>query len=172
VKRATPYGAFAVLAFATACGAPQHWKDEPAPVVPDIMASRKAQAERSASEPEPPPPAPAEPASRGKRIAARHVLIQYIGAERASSSVVRTKDQARTLAEEIRKRAAEGEDLGRLAVDYSDEPNAAQRGGSLGRFGRGQMVPAFENAAFALEVGQISQVVETSFGFHVIERTE
>ena len=65
-----------------------------------------------------------------------------------------------------------GEDLGRLAVEYSDEPNAGTRGGSLGRFGKGQMVGAFEAVAFKLKVGEISDIVETPFGFHIIQRTE
>ncbi|MCL2726467.1 MAG: peptidyl-prolyl cis-trans isomerase [Polyangiaceae bacterium] len=112
------------------------------------------------------------PAERPKQITARHVLIQYMGSERAGSEVLRTREQALALAEEVLRRARAGEDLGRLAVEYSDEPNAAARGGSLGRFGQGQMVPAFEAAAFKLKVGEISDVVATPFGFHVIQRTE
>jgi parvulin-like peptidyl-prolyl isomerase len=95
-----------------------------------------------------------------------------MGCERASSSVVRTREQARAVAEDVLRRARAGEDLGRLAVEFSDEPNAAQRGGSLGVFGKGQMVRAFEDAAFALQPGQVSDIVETGFGFHVIQRTE
>ncbi len=106
------------------------------------------------------------------RIAARHVLIQYMGSSRASSSVVRTRDQAAALAQEVLRRARAGEDLARLAVEFSDEPGAGGRGGSLGRFGKGSMVPAFEEAAFKLKVGEVSDVVETPFGFHVILRTE
>ncbi len=95
-----------------------------------------------------------------------------MGAEHADPSVVRTREQARSVAEEVLRRAKAGEDFSRLAVEYSDEPNAAARGGSLGRFGHGQMVPAFEQAAFALAPGQISGIVESPFGFHIIQRTE
>jgi parvulin-like peptidyl-prolyl isomerase len=88
-----------------------------------------------------------------------------MGSERAPTSVVR-------FAQEVLKRAKAKEDFARLAVEFSDEPGAGNRGGSLGRFGRGQMVGAFDAAAFKLEVGQISEIVESPFGFHVIQRTE
>jgi hypothetical protein len=107
-----------------------------------------------------------------KRIGARHVLVQWMGAERAPASVVRSKDQAFALAQEVHRRAKAGDDFARLAVEYSDEPGAGNRGGSLGRFGHGQMVPAFEAAAFKLKVGEVSEIVETGFGYHVIQRTE
>ena len=107
-----------------------------------------------------------------KKISARHVLVQWMGSDRAGKSVLRTKEQAQVLAQEVLKRAKSGDDLGRLAVEYSDEPNAGARGGSLGRFGRGQMVGAFETTAFKLKVGEISDIVETPFGYHIIQRTE
>lgn len=107
-----------------------------------------------------------------KRIGARHVLVQWMGSDRAGKSVLRTKEQALVLAQEVLKRARAGEDLGRLAVEYSDEPNAGARGGSLGRFTKGQMVGAFEAVAFKLKVGEISDIVETPFGYHIIQRTE
>jgi hypothetical protein len=118
------------------------------------------------------PAAPLDPANPPKRIGARHVLIQWMGSEKAPPSVVRTRDQALEVAKEVLRRARAGEDVGRLAVEYSDEPGAGNRGGSLGRFGRGQMVPAFEEAAFHLKVNQISDIVETPFGYHIIQRTE
>ncbi len=106
------------------------------------------------------------------KIGARHVLIQWMGSDRAAPSVVRSREQALSVAQEVLRRARNKEDFARLAIEFSDEPGAGGRGGSLGRFGRGQMVPAFEAAAFKLEVGQISDIVETPFGFHIIQRTE
>jgi hypothetical protein len=135
-------------------------------------------AERRAPEPKPEPTSAdvgSEEVARpeGKQtILARHVLIQYIGAVRAEKSIVRTKEQALLLAKEVARRAHAGEDLGRLAVEYSDEPGASSRGGSLGRFPRGQMVKEFDDVAFRLAPGQISDVVETGFGYHVIQRIE
>lgn len=118
------------------------------------------------------PPTAKTAADPPKKIGARHVLVMWMGSERSPSSVVRTREQARVVAEEVLKRARAGEDFARLAIEYSDEPGAGGRGGSLGRFGRGAMVPAFEAAAFRLDIGQISDIVETPFGYHVIQRTE
>jgi NIMA-interacting peptidyl-prolyl cis-trans isomerase 1 len=151
-------------------------------------ASGPASAAPSSAPASSPPPAPSsEPAAasadaavvaspnakpRATKISARHVLIQWMGCDQAPTSVVRTRDQALVVAKEVLRRARAGEDFARLAIEYSDEPNAGQRGGSLGRFGRGAMVKGFEDAAFALQPGQISDIVETGFGFHIIQRTE
>jgi hypothetical protein len=105
-------------------------------------------------------------------VGARHVLIQWMGCERAPASVVRTREQAHAVAEEVLRRAKSGEDFARLAVEYSDEPGAGSRAGSLGRFPRGQMVRAFDDVVFDLMPGELSGIVETSFGFHIIQRTE
>jgi parvulin-like peptidyl-prolyl isomerase len=107
-----------------------------------------------------------------KTILARHILIEYMGARKAEPSIVRTPEQARQVAEEVLRRAKTGEDFARLVVEFSDEPGAGARGGSLGRFGRGQGAAEFDAAAFALQPNEISAVVDTPFGFEIIQRLE
>ena len=133
---------------------------DPAPVA--ASATTSAAVEKTPATHEAPP----------KEVSARHVLVQYVGSERAPAAVVRTREQAEALAEKVAQRAKRGESFTRLATEYSDEPGAAARGGALGKFTRGKMAPAFEEAAFHLKVGEISGVIETPFGFHVILRTE
>lgn len=122
--------------------------------------------------PTPLPPESAAHADEPEEISASHILIQYKGALHAGPNITRTKAQARALAEKVLAKARAGEDFAKLAAKYSDEPGAAERGGALGHFSRDEMVPQFSNAAFKLKVGQISGVVETPFGFHIIKRTE
>jgi hypothetical protein len=107
-----------------------------------------------------------------KTIVARHVLVQWMGCKRADTNIVRTKEQARAVAEDVLRRLKAGVDFARVVHDFSDEPNAGQRGGSLPPFGRGMMDKAFEDAAFSLAPGELSGVVESEFGFHVIQRLE
>lgn len=91
---------------------------------------------------------------------------------RAAPTVTRSKDEAKKLAAEVMNKAKKGQDFAGLAKQYSDEPGAKDRAGNLGKFGKTQMVKPFSEAAFALKPGQISDIVETDFGFHVIKRTE
>jgi peptidyl-prolyl cis-trans isomerase SurA len=110
------------------------------------------------------------PATGPTEIGARHILIGYQGAQRAAPTVTRSRQEAQALAQDIRQKVLAGADWDALWREYSNEPGGRQ-GGDLGIFGRGQMVPAFEFAAFALSIGETSEVVETPFGFHVIQRT-
>lgn len=105
------------------------------------------------------------------RVGARHILIQHRDSQRASSDVSRSRDEAHSLATQVANMAqADDADFKALAAKFSEEPGAERSHGDLGLFSRGQMVPAFEQAAFALEVGEVSEVVESPFGFHVIQR--
>ena len=75
----------------------------------------------------------------------------------------------RAEAERLAQEARSGADFAELAKENSDDPGSAPKGGDLGYFGRGRMVPAFEEAAFALKVGQISDPVRSRFGWHIIK---
>jgi peptidyl-prolyl cis-trans isomerase C len=105
-------------------------------------------------------------------IAASHILISYKGALHAAPYIDRTKEEALAFAEELLEKAKAGENFEELAREHSDDRGSAATGGSLGKFRREQMVPEFSNAAFGLEVGGFSQVVESQYGFHVIRRDE
>ncbi len=96
-------------------------------------------------------------------VHARHIILLAHEGE-----VEQQKNDRRAQMEAIRQRAIGGEDFAKLAVQFSQD-NAAQNGGDLGYFPRGMMVKPFEDAAFALKKGQISDIVETQFGLHLIK---
>ena len=110
------------------------------------------------------------------QVHARHILISAGKAESpdAPSPVPSESDkaQARTKAEQVLKRARAGEDFAALAKQFSSDPGSKDKGGDLGWFAAGQMVPEFDKAAFALQPGQISDIVESQFGFHIIKVEE
>jgi peptidyl-prolyl cis-trans isomerase C len=100
----------------------------------------------------------------GERVRASHILLRLpAGAGAALKKAQREKAEA-TLA-----RVRKGEDFAAVARVVSEDPGSAPGGGDLGVFGKGQMVPPFEQAAFALGAGQVSGLVESPFGFHIIK---
>jgi len=105
---------------------------------------------------------------KSEQVRASHILIKVDpGADEAK------KAEARTKIESLQAKLKNGEDFGALAKEYSEGPSGP-KGGDLGFFGRGQMVKPFEETAFTMKPGQVSGMVETRFGYHlimVIERT-
>jgi peptidyl-prolyl cis-trans isomerase C len=101
-----------------------------------------------------------------EQLRASHILFSVDG-----SATADFRKTTREQAEGVLKRAKAGEDFAALAKQYSKD-GSAQQGGDLNFFPRGQMVPAFDQAAFALKPGEISGIVETQFGYHIIKATD
>lgn len=168
-RHAHAVAAFAALGLAAGCVVTTHEgpgeppRVVPPPEAPSFNSGRSESSGESFAE---------APARAEDRIGARHILVMYAGSKRVPPGITRSREEAQQRAEQARARALAGEDFAALVKEYSDEPGAGERGGDLGRFERRMMVKPFADAAFALEIGAISEVVETEFGFHVIQRTE
>jgi len=102
----------------------------------------------------------------GETVRARHILIRS-----SRSDNLKERSAALQKAKDIKKQLDGGADFTELAKKYNEGP-AASNGGDLGYFAKGQMVPEFDRAVFALNVGHISDVVETPFGYHIIKVEE
>jgi peptidyl-prolyl cis-trans isomerase C len=100
-------------------------------------------------------------------IRASHILIQV-----ARDADAATKAKARATIDSVLAKAKAGQDFGALAKEFSQDPGSGAQGGDLNYFRRGMMVPEFNDAAFALQPGQLSDVVTTQFGYHVIKVTD
>lgn len=98
-----------------------------------------------------------------EQVLASHILIKVDPKAEESK-----KTEARKTLETIMERLKKGEDFAELAKEFSQDPSSS-KGGDLGYFGQGQMVKPFEEAAFALKTGEVSGVVETKFGYHLIK---
>jgi parvulin-like peptidyl-prolyl isomerase len=101
-------------------------------------------------------------------VRASHILLMYKGSSR--SSATRSKAEAEQQIQDLERQLQGGADFAALAKAHSDCPSKS-KGGDLGQFGRGQMVGPFEDATFAMQIGDVSGVVETDFGYHLIKRT-
>ena len=98
-----------------------------------------------------------------KRVKVRHILIKADPKDQEGMSKARQK------AESIREEAAKGKDFAKLAKQYSEDPGTKDQGGELGYIAKGQVVPEFEEAAFSLKAGEISKVVQTAYGLHILK---
>ena len=158
----------APLALALACGG---GNNKPASQTPDesgasgletpetrCLATANGTYERKSNEPE--------------KIVVKHVLVQYAGAKKARPDVKRTRGDACLRAVEALDQLKGGDSFATVVASYSDEPGAATREGTIGTITRKDVVPKFADAAFSLAPGEVSAVVETEFGFHVIKRTQ
>lgn len=105
-----------------------------------------------------------------EQVKARHILIAFKGSPAAQQGKpALTEEQAKAKAEEIKKQLQAGASFDDLAKKESDDVGSGSQGGALGAFGRGQMVPEFEAAAFNAKPGDIVGPVRTQFGFHIIK---
>ncbi len=99
-----------------------------------------------------------------EKRSASHILLA-VDSDASDSAL----EEKKSLADELVARIAAGETLAALAPEFSDDPGSADNGGSLGEFGRGVMVSAFEEVAFAMNEGEVSDPVKSEFGFHIIQ---
>lgn len=103
-----------------------------------------------------------------EQIEASHILISHNDCD--GMDAARSREDALAEITELKSQIDGGADFAKLAEDNSDCPSGRQ-GGALGQFAKGMMVPEFEAAAFDLDPGGISEIVETDFGYHLIQRT-
>ena len=105
-----------------------------------------------------------------EKAKARHILVAFKGSPAAQSGKPElTEDQAKAKAEELRAKVEGGASFEAVAKSDSDDTGSGEQGGDLGEFGRGQMVPEFEQAAFTTEIGKLSPVFRTQYGFHFVK---
>lgn len=110
-------------------------------------------------------------ADEPRKIEVAHVLVKWSGAERAGEAITRDRKEACLRAAEALEALKSGRGFDEVVASFSDEAGAATRGGVVGEVSREDVAPAFADAAFRLDVGQVSRVVESPFGFHVILRS-
>jgi len=151
--------------------------DEPSAPPPLASSSPAAPSSAPSAAPSAAAEAVAAPASASASpapdaIIAQHILVAYGSARRAPRGVTRSKADAKARAGEALAKIRSGTPFEDAVTQYSDDAGSVDRMGSVGKFHRDQMDPAFSAAAFALRVGQVSDVVETPFGFHIIKRTQ
>ena len=155
----------AYLAFLFACAPDKHSVQDQKPESSDKTES--ADIEEEAAMPQPEPRSVREVPR--PRIRARHILIAHSMAAAADPELDRTKEQAKAIADNLLLQIKSGSEFDKLAREHSDDASR-KRGGDLGVFTKGIMHQTFEETVLALNIGQHSEVIETPFGFHLIER--
>lgn len=137
----------------------------------EVVAPRQGTASpEPAAAPRPTAANSAKPAPEA--VTVRHVLVQHKRAWRVDHEVMLTVEQAKERADEARRKLLEGVDFYKVLGDYSNSREVVDERGVLPRLKRGDGMPGIGEAAFALKVGGVSEVVQTPFGFHVLQRTE
>jgi peptidyl-prolyl cis-trans isomerase NIMA-interacting 1 len=106
------------------------------------------------------------------KVTVKHVLVKYSGAKNADAAITRSREEACLRALEARDKMVGGAEFDDIVKEYSDEAGAATRNGSIGSVERKDLAKPFADAAFELSMNQMSDIVETEFGFHLIMRTE
>lgn len=108
----------------------------------------------------------------GERRGVAHILIRYRGADRAPSSVTRSKEEAEALARELAQRIEGGADFAAVAAEASEDDANKDHGGEMGTLERGLLPAPLDEALFSMEVGEVRGPIETALGFHLVRRTE
>lgn len=179
-KILAPFALFVAAAVFIGCGG------APAPVKPVEKAPEKTAETAPVVDDKPKGPDPEKVATclananakRAKfsgeppKVTVKHILIKYAGAKNPVASVTRTREEACLRAIEARDKIVGGADFDEVVKEFSDEPGAASRNGSIGSVERKDLQKPFADAAFELSLNQMSDVVESESGFHLIMRTE
>ncbi len=109
--------------------------------------------------------------SEAEKVRASHILVGTKNSKTGDDLSADEKKAKLTVAEGLLKRARAGEDFAKLAKEFSDDPGSKDNGGEY-KFGRGEMMPEFEKAAFGLKTNEVSEIVTTTFGYHIIKLSE
>ncbi|MFP6685661.1 MAG: peptidylprolyl isomerase [Polyangiaceae bacterium] len=145
------------------CGSMSEGQAPTSPAAPPITPEGQCLAEAQSAGP--------FPATSPARVSVSHILVRHASSKRAPEGMTRSRGDACLRAEGALQALKQGRDFAELVAEFSDERGAKTRAGSIGSIEPEDVDPAFGAAAFSLEVNQVSNVVESRSGFHIILRT-